>query len=106
MIEKIRQAASKKIVYTPHAVTQITNLERMIEPEEIRKVINEGEIVESYHYDVRGNTVLLLGRGNNNRPLHVVCAPTDFYLMIITAYVPSEIKWSRDYKTRETKWSV
>ncbi len=93
MIEKIRKAASKKIVYTPHAVIQITNLERMIEPEEIRKVINRGEIVENYPFDLRGNTCLILGRGVNNRPIHVVCTPSDFCLMVITAYIPSEIKW-------------
>ncbi len=106
MIEKIRKAAAKKIIYTPHAVIQITNLERMIEPEEIRKVISEGEIVENYPYDVRGNTSLILGRGNNNRPIHVVCTPTDFCLMIITAYIPSGIQWSKDFKTREATWSV
>ncbi len=106
MIEKIRKAALKKIVYTPHAVTQITNLERMIEPEEIREVINIGEIVENYPFDLRGNTSLILGRGINNRPIHVVCTPSDFCLMIITAYIPSEIKWSSDFKTRETTWSV
>ena len=106
MIEKIRKAALKKIVYTPHAVTQITNLERMIEPEEIREVINIGEIVENYPFDLRGNTSLILGRGINNRPIHVVCTPSDFCLMIITAYIPSEIKWSSDFKTREATWSV
>ena len=106
MIEKIRKAALKKIVYTPHAVTQVTNLERMIEPEEIRKIINTGEIVENYPFDLRGNTSLILGRGINNRPIHVVCTPSDFCLMIITAYIPSEIKWSSDFKTRETTWSV
>ena len=106
MIDKIRKAASKKIVYTPHAMTQITNLERMIEPDELRKVIDTGELVENYPYDMRGNTSLILGRGTNNRPIHVVCTPTDFCLMIITAYIPSEIKWSHDFKTREKTWSV
>ncbi len=106
MIEKIRQAAAKKIVYTPHAAAQIMNVERMINPDEIRKVISGGEIVEDYPYDERGNTSLILGYGNNNRPIHIVCAPTEFYLLIITAYLPSEIKWSRDFKTREPLWSV
>lgn len=106
MIEKIRKAASKKIVYTPHAVIQITNLERMIEPDEIRKVIDTGVIVENYPFDLRGNTSLILGRGINNRPIHIVCTQSDFCLMIITAYIPSEIKWSPDFKTREATWSA
>ena len=106
MIERIRRAAAKKIVYTPHAVAQITDIERMISPDEIRKVISEGEIVENYTYDQRGNTCLIFGRGNNNRPIHVVCTPTDFYLAIITAYIPSETKWGPDFKTREATWSV
>ena len=106
MIEKIRQAAAKKIVYTPHAAAQIMHIERMISPDEIRKVIGVGKIIEDYPFDERGNTSLILGYGNTNRPIHIVCAPTDFYLLIITAYLPSEIKWSQDFKTREPLWSV
>lgn len=106
MIEKIRAAAKKRILYSPHALTQSTSPDRMIEPSEIRSVINSGEIIEDYPYDDRGHTVLISGASPAKRPVHVVCIPTDFYLMIITAYIPSDEKWSSDFRNREDIWSV
>ena len=44
---------------------------------------------------------LLLGAGEGNRVLHVVCSPKDDYLAIITAYVPDPDQWSADYKRRQ-----
>lgn len=106
MIDKIRIAAKKRILYAPHALTQTTSPERMISPAEIRSVVEAGEIIEDYPYDDRGHTVLISGLSSTKRQLHVVCIPTDFYLMIITAYIPSDIKWSSDFRNREDIWSV
>ena len=106
MIDKIRKAAKKKILYAPHALTQTTSPERMISPSEIRSIVEAGEIIEVYPYDDRGHTVLISGLSSAKRQLHVVCIPTDFYLMIITAYIPSDIKWSSDFRNREDIWSV
>lgn len=39
----------------------------------------------------------------HNRPLHVVCAPKDDYLAIITAYLPSDQEWESDYQKRKKK---
>ena len=35
-----------------------------------------------------GHSCLLLGRGEEGRPIHVVCSAKDEFLAIITAYVP------------------
>jgi hypothetical protein len=43
---------------------------------------------------------LMRGCGANNRPIHVVCAPKDDYLAIITAYVPDPDKWTKDFRVR------
>ncbi|EKD99145.1 MAG: hypothetical protein ACD_23C00110G0005 [uncultured bacterium] len=44
----------------------------------------------------------MLGRGEYKRPIHIVCAHKEGYLAIITAYIPGEIEWDDDFKTRRT----
>jgi hypothetical protein len=72
----------------------------MISSEEVREVIVEGEIIEDYPNDVRGHSCLMLGVTHSGRPVHVVCAPKEQYLGIITVYSPSGLKWEEDFKTR------
>jgi len=72
----------------------------MISTSDVRKVIEEGEIIEDYPEDVRGHSCLILGRGNDRRAIHIVCAPKDEYLAVITAYVPDENQWSKDFRVR------
>jgi hypothetical protein len=75
----------------------------MISPSEVRKVISEGEILENYPEDARGHSCLLISSAGTSRILHVVCAPKDDYLAIITAYIPSEEQWSDGFKIRRKK---
>ena len=98
----VRSCAAKKILYLPHAVLQMSRSERLIRPEEIRNVIDKGEIIENYPEDPRGHSCLILGFGDANRPLHVVCSPKADYLAIITAYIPSPESWDSEYRKRET----
>ncbi len=70
---------------------------------EVRKVIFEGEIIEDYPEDSRGHSCLMLGFGDEGRPLHIVCAPKDEYLAIITAYIPSEDEWNKGFRSRRKK---
>lgn len=72
----------------------------MISTADVRKVIEEGEIIEDYPEDTRGRSCLILGSTRNGRPIHIVCAPKDEYLAIITAYIPDEAQWSKDYRAR------
>ena len=72
----------------------------MIRPSEVRQVIEKGNVIEDYPEDARGHSCLLLGFGDENRPVHVVCAPKDDYLAIITAYLPDVNEWSPDYRER------
>jgi hypothetical protein len=62
-----------------------------------------GEIIEDYPEDKRGHSCLMFGMPNNRRPVHVVCAPKEEYLAIITVYMPSLEKWEADFKTRRGK---
>lgn len=45
----------------------------------------------------------MLGYGDEERALHVVCAPKDEYLAIITTYVPDEEQWDEGFKNRRKK---
>jgi hypothetical protein len=72
----------------------------MISTADVRKVIEDGEIIEDYPEDARGRSCLILGEGRNGRPIHIVCSPKDEYLAIITAYIPDEAQWSKDFRTR------
>jgi len=96
----IRDRASQRILFLPHAVRQMSRPDRMISTADMRRVLEEGEIVEDYPEDARGHSCLILGRGGDGRPIHIVCSPKDEYLVIITAYIPDEAQWSKDFKTR------
>ena len=102
-LEIVRSRAKQKLLFLPHAVRQMNHPNRMIRTSEVRKVIFEGEIIEDYPEDTRGHSCLMLGFGDEGRPLHVVCAPKDQYLAIITAYVPSEDEWDKDFRNRRKK---
>lgn len=100
LLDLIRERARQRVLFLPHAVRQISRLDRMIRPAEVRKVLAEGEIIEDYPQDPRGHSALILGRGDDNRPIHVVCSPKDDYVAIITAYLPDPVEWSSDSRTR------
>ncbi len=100
---RIRAASAKKVLFLPHALRQMIRPDRMISRDEVRRVIAEGEVIEDYPDDPRGHSCLLLGYGQANRPIHLVCSPKDDYLAIITTYVPDKNEWSPDFRTRAEK---
>jgi len=100
---QIRAAAQQKVLFLPHALRQMLRPDRMIRRAEVRRVITEGEVIEDYPKDARGRSCLLLGFGDRERPIHVVCAPREDYLAIITAYLPNAHEWSSDFRRRVKK---
>ncbi len=58
------------------------------------------EVVEEYHDDPRGLSCLVLC-SIAGKPVHVVCAPHEDALIIITVYRPDDSKWTEDYKKRK-----
>jgi hypothetical protein len=101
ILDRVLEAASKNILYVPHAVLQMSRPERLIRSEDIRDVIANGEVIEDYPTDSRGHSCLLLGKSKDGRFLHVVCSPKEDYLTIITAYIPSPSEWRNDLKRRK-----
>ena len=100
ILKLVREAAKKEILFLPHAVRQMSRLDRMISPTEVRQVIKRGELIEDYPEDVRGHSCLILGHGDNNRPIHVVCSPKEDYLAVITAYLPNPQQWVDNLRKR------
>ncbi|MES9856729.1 MAG: DUF4258 domain-containing protein [Sedimenticola sp.] len=100
MKQKILLSAMKKILFLPHAIKQMSRPDRMISTEEIREAIFNGDIIEEYLNDERGESCLVFHL-KDNRVIHIVCSPKTEYLAIITAYIPSPDQWSSDFKMRK-----
>jgi len=103
ILKIVREAAKKKILYLPHAVSQMNRPERMISTLEVRKVIENGQIIEYYPEDPRGESCLIMGKGESDRSIHVVCAAKVDFLAIITAYLPDDALWTNNFSERRTK---
>ena len=97
---EIKFKAEKGILYTPHAIAQMNSETRMITAEEVERTINIGKIIENYPEDKRGHSCLINALVDK-RNIHVVCAPKDEYVAIITAYIPHPEKWNITFDKRE-----
>ena len=100
ILEEVQKAAKKRLLFLPHAIRQMSRPQRMITPSEVETVAVRGELIEDYPQDPRGHSCLLLGFGDANRAVHVVCSPKDDYLAIFTAYLPDPAQWSEDFRRR------
>jgi len=100
ILDDVRDRAGQRLLFLPHAVRQMARPERMITTAEVRHVVLAGEIVEDYPDDTRGHSCLVFGRGDQGRPIHVLCSPKMDYLAIITAYLPDPARWSEDFRRR------
>jgi hypothetical protein len=103
LLPLVREAAEKKILFLPHAIRQMSRPDRMIRVAEVRSCVTAGDLIEDYPEDVRGHSCLILGYGDDRRPIHVVCSPKADYLAIITAYEPDPAQWEADFKTRRSE---
>ena len=99
MKHKVILSANKKLLFLPHAIKQMSRPDRMITSTEIRQAVLAGDIIEEYPEDKRGESCLIC-HSTNDRAIHVVCAPKEEYLAIITTYLPAPDQWSTDYKSR------
>lgn len=87
------------MLLTKHAAIRCR--ERRIYFDDIKHAIKSGEIIEQYPSDYPYPSCLILGVTINGKPLHVVCAPVDDMLWIITAYYPDTNTFENDFKTRK-----
>lgn len=66
------------------------------------RFIHSGEVIEDYPADTPYPSRLLLGRFEG-KPLHVVAAydQVNGICVVVTAYIPDDVHWSDDFKTRK-----
>ncbi|OIP77843.1 MAG: hypothetical protein AUK48_03120 [Oscillatoriales cyanobacterium CG2_30_44_21] len=100
ILQQVRESAEKQILFLPHALRQMSRLDRMITTQEVRETVMTGELIEDYPEDVRGHSCLLFKSVETDRIIHVVCAPKPEYLAIITAYIPSISQWTNNFRER------
>ncbi len=87
------------IKHTLHALEEGTF--DNINAEQIEKALRLGfEVIEEYPDDPRGSSCLVLS-SISDKPVHIVCAPHEDALIIITTYIPDNNKWINNYKKRK-----
>jgi len=69
---------------------------------EVYEAVCSGEVVEVYLEDVPYPSVLILGRTETNRPLHIVSAYSqeEDLVIVVTVYHPDPDLWI-DYRRRK-----
>ena len=90
---------SESLVYRVHALQRM--FERGITEEDVRHVLETGEVIERYPDDRPYPSRLVLG-WRKDRPLHVVVAEQAEAdtLIVITVYEPDPTLWEDDFKRR------
>jgi hypothetical protein len=89
----------REIIFSGHAARRM--FQRDLQPQEVRAVIETGEVVAAYPDDQPYPSYLVLG-WSGARPLHVVVAVdvAKSCCYVITAYPPDPALWQADFKTR------
>lgn len=54
----IRERASQRLLFLPHAARQMPRPDQMISTADVRKVLENGDIIEDYPEDTRGRAQL------------------------------------------------
>ena len=100
IIEELRLKFSQdKFEFSRHAVDQ--TILREISVQDIRDVIRKGEIIEDYPDDKYGQSCLIFGITQHNRPIHIQCSyPSRSIVKVITAYEPNPALWINYRKRR------
>ena len=91
---------SRPIIYRIHAMQRM--FERRVPEENVRQVLQSGEMIEDYSEEMPFPSRLISGR-RGDRPLHVVVAENtkEDETIVITVYEPDPSQWksgSRDRK--------
>ena len=91
---------SRPIIFRIHAIQRM--FERRFSEENVRQVLQSGEMIEDYSDEMPYPSGLMLGR-RGNRPLHVILAENtrDNELVVITAYEPDPSQWKSGFRNRK-----
>ena len=90
---------TRRLIYRVHAIKRM--FERGINPTDVRRVLESGEVIEEYPDDTFFPSRLVLAN-IEGRPLHVVAAdnPVGDETYIITVYEPDSQQWDPSFRWR------
>jgi hypothetical protein len=91
---------NQPIIFRIHAVQRM--FERRITMENVRQVLNSGEMIEDYSEEMPDPGGLLSARPGQ-RPLHVVVAENtqEAERVVITVYEPDRAQWKPGFRNRK-----
>ena len=99
-IDEIRKLCElAKVKWSTHCLERMQ--ERDISRVDIKKCLENGEIIEDYPNDYPYLSCLVFGYTVNNKIIHVVVGSDGEYIYIITVYFPNTVKFENDLKTRK-----
>ncbi len=88
-----------KIKWSAHGLMRIQ--ERGIVLDDIRRCVESGEVIDNYLEEPPAkSSVLIYGKAQDGKVIHVVLGYDDDQLYFVTAYYPSLEKFEDDLKTR------
>jgi len=90
-----------RLVYRVHAIQRMA--ERGVDENDVRRVLESGEVVQSYPDDRPFPSRLMLGFVEH-RPLHVVAADDteNRTTYVITVYEPGLDEWDASFRRRKS----
>jgi Domain of unknown function (DUF4258) len=90
----------KETLFSDHAITQM--FRRDISVDNVKFVIESGEVITAYPYDKPYPSYLILGY-ISDRPIHLVVGKDDDLgrCIIVTAYEPDETIWNAGFKSKK-----
>jgi hypothetical protein len=91
---------SHPIIFRIHTVQRM--FERKISVENVRQVLQSGEMIEDYSEEMPAPGGLMLGKPGH-RPIHVVVAENTKggELVVITVYEPDPLQWKPGFRNRK-----
>ncbi len=99
-IEKLQEFYKTDSVFiTEHAAERYR--QRGIKLKDVRRAVENGEIIEQYPEDYPFPSCLICGRDENGKVIHVCMSDEGTVSRIITAYYPDITKWDGDFKIRK-----
>jgi hypothetical protein len=90
----------RPIIFRVHAIQRM--FERRITADNVRQVLQTGEMIEDYSDDMPAPGGLILGK-HGKRTIHVVRAENlkENELVVITVYEPDPSQWKTQFRDRK-----
>jgi len=104
LIDRIRKCFDlERVLYSGHARHEMRVEEfGQITDQEVYEAVKNGKVIEEYPNDRPYTSVLVFGKTNSKRPIHIVCAfdAENNQTIIITVYHPDPNVWD-DFQRRK-----